>query len=65
MIGVGSEQLAPCRSRQPALVDFLVFYRPAVPVVVTLRAENEEVDKRGMEEQMLYALEAFIGRADG
>jgi hypothetical protein len=39
------------------LVDYLVLYRPAVPVVVTLRAEYEEVDQRGMKEQMLDALE--------
>src|SRR5687767_8846220 len=54
---VAQKQLAPRGRLAPALEHPPIDQRPAVEIVIHVARENEAVDERGMEEQLLEALQ--------
>src|SRR5689334_16761228 len=54
---VAQEHLPPLRRLAPALEDTAVDQRPAIEVVIDVAGENEAVDQRRVEEQLLEPLQ--------
>ena len=57
MLGVAEEQLPPFGLFRPSLERPAVEQRPAIQIVVDLAGQDEAVDERGVEKQLLEPLE--------
>src|SRR5262249_57061065 len=57
VLRIAKKQLAPRRRFAPALEDAAIDQRPAVEVVIDVAGEDEPVDQRGVEEQLLKLLQ--------